>query len=104
MSKAYGILMTFELALSSHFLASEADMSVATTMIIFHVSGVVGCETLLWILIPEFLWWYMINVLLLLVASFCFFNCIGKISQLLHGTRLVAAGEGSNSEAQEAQV
>lgn len=51
------------------------------TIFIFHVSGVVGCEALLWILIvPDFFWWYIINLLLLPVASFCFnYNHINEL-------------------------
>ncbi|KAG4923699.1 hypothetical protein JHK87_049239 [Glycine soja] len=56
----------------SHVVASTAEMSLPTTIFIFHVSGIVACQTLMWVLVSEILWWYIINVLVLLVASFCF--------------------------------
>ncbi|QCE13897.1 hypothetical protein DEO72_LG11g895 [Vigna unguiculata] len=51
------ILLLFLTATCSHLLASTAQ-TTCPTIFIFHVSGVVGCEALLWILIsPEFIWW-----------------------------------------------
>jgi aspartate aminotransferase len=70
---------TFFLFLTSlfcHAVATMADYSFSTTRIIFHISGVVGCETLLWILLPQFWNWYIFNIFLLLVTSFCFYNFI----------------------------
>ncbi|KAL2332893.1 hypothetical protein Fmac_014106 [Flemingia macrophylla] len=62
-------------ALFSHVLASAGDMLDNNTLITFHVSGIVGCETLLWIILSDqFLWYFIINLLFLLIASFCFFN------------------------------
>ncbi|CAJ1960277.1 unnamed protein product [Sphenostylis stenocarpa] len=66
--------LLFVVAIFCHALAAIADTRFATTLITFHVSGVVGCETLLWVFLDEFLRYYIINALLLLVALFCFFN------------------------------
>ncbi|QCE13893.1 hypothetical protein DEO72_LG11g891 [Vigna unguiculata] len=76
------ILLLFLTATCSHLLASTAQ-TTCPTIFIFHVSGAVGCEVLLWILIaPQFLWWYIINVLLLLLASFCFnYNLINQLNR-----------------------
>ncbi|BAU00965.1 hypothetical protein LR48_Vigan10g282700 [Vigna angularis] len=77
-------VLLFLTAICSHVLVSTVQTTCPTNFI-FNVSGVVGCEALLWILIaPEFLWWYIINILLLLVASFCFnYN---RINELLRRT------------------
>lgn len=53
-------------------VAFTAEMTLPTTILVFHVSGIVGYQTLLWIVVAEFSWWYIINVIVLLVASFCF--------------------------------
>ncbi|AES70743.2 transmembrane protein, putative [Medicago truncatula] len=84
MHKAYTILMTLELGSIGvkYQVATMADMSFLTTMFIFHFSGVIGCETLLWILLPDFWNWYIINLFLLVITSFCFFNCIQNITKL----------------------
>jgi len=98
MHKIYTILMSMELAsigikyqgsnptfplfltaLFCHAVTTMADFSFPTTMIIFHFFGLVACETLLWILLPQFWNWYIINLFLLLVTSFCFFDCIHNI-------------------------
>lgn len=103
-------MLMFLTAMFCHAVASMADLSSQTTMIIFHLSGVVGCETLLWILLTEFWWWYVINLFLLLVTSFCFSisaNCMDSISSGLgrfrgtHGTNPDAA-RSPNAELQEA--
>ncbi|KAK2440823.1 hypothetical protein QL285_012191 [Trifolium repens] len=76
---AYTILMSLELGSIGimYQVTTMADMNLPSTMVIFHFSGVVGCETLLWILLPQLWNWYIIiNLFLLLVTSFCFFNCI----------------------------
>ncbi|QCD78064.1 hypothetical protein DEO72_LG1g1693 [Vigna unguiculata] len=65
--------LIFVVAIFCHALASIADSSFSA-IITFHVSGVVGCETLLWLFLSEFLRYYIINAILLLVAFFCFFN------------------------------
>jgi len=86
------ILLLFLTATCSHLLASTAQ-TTCPTIFIFHVSGVVGCEALLWILIsPEFIWWYIINLLLLLLASFCFnYNHINQlISHTTHDPNLAS--------------
>ncbi|QCE13898.1 hypothetical protein DEO72_LG11g896 [Vigna unguiculata] len=74
------ILLLFLTVTCSHLLASTAQTTLPT-IFIFHVSGAVGCEALLWILIaPEFLWCYVINLFLLLLASFCFnYNHINQL-------------------------
>ncbi|MCH95605.1 hypothetical protein A2U01_0016585 [Trifolium medium] len=48
MHKAYTILMSLELGSIGikYQVATMADMTLSTTMIIFDFSGVVGCETL----------------------------------------------------------
>ncbi|KAG2383831.1 uncharacterized protein HKW66_Vig0257380 [Vigna angularis] len=77
-------VLLFLTAICSHVLVSTVQTTCPTNFI-FNVSGVVGCEALLWILIaPEFLWWYIINILLLLVASFCFnYNPLNGLSLTL---------------------
>ncbi|KAK2386842.1 hypothetical protein QL285_060684 [Trifolium repens] len=54
---AYTILMSLELGSIGimYQVTTMADMNLPSTMVIFHFSGVVGCETLLWILLPQ-LW------------------------------------------------
>ncbi|RDY08654.1 hypothetical protein CR513_07092, partial [Mucuna pruriens] len=96
-------ILLFLTAMFSHVLAFTADMSVPTITKTFHVSGVVACETLLWILLSHFLWYSIINLLLLLLASFCFFNYILNITQLLC-TTISKAHQMPNMESQEAQV
>jgi len=66
--------MIFVTAMCCHVLASAAEMSMPTTIFIFHMSGISGCEALMWILVDEFRWCYVTNVLLLLAASCCFIN------------------------------
>ncbi|WVZ14648.1 hypothetical protein V8G54_012214 [Vigna mungo] len=77
-------VLLFLTAICSHLLVSTTQTTCPTNFI-FNVSGVVGCEALLWILIaPEFLWWCIINIFLLLVASFCFnYN---RINELIRST------------------
>ncbi|WVY93278.1 hypothetical protein V8G54_032366 [Vigna mungo] len=81
-------------AVCSHLIASAADMGNPNTIIIFYLSGIVACETLLWILIAQLSWFSLINFLVLLILKFLFshfltqlllpyFNCI---TQLLFGT------------------
>jgi len=79
----------FLTALFCHTVATMADLSFLTTMLIFHFSGVVGCEALLWILLPEFLKWYFFNMFLLVVISLCFLNftmAMDNITRLFRGT------------------
>ncbi|KAK7305330.1 hypothetical protein VNO77_43235 [Canavalia gladiata] len=79
------ITLFFYTVIFCHALASMADMSLSAS-IIFHVSGILGCEALFWILVTELLWYYIINLFLLLLASFCFFNYLAHIIHLLHLT------------------
>jgi len=67
----------FLTALFRHAVTTMADFSLPSTMIIFHFTGLV--TTLLWILLPQFWNWYIINLFLLLITSFCFFDCIYNI-------------------------
>jgi len=76
------ICFMFFTAVFCHAVATMADMNLPTTMIIFHFSGVVGCETLLWILLLDSWNWYIINLFILVATSFCFFNCIDDIIKL----------------------
>ena len=83
------ILVTFLTALFCHTVTTMAEMSFLTTRIVFHLSGVVGCETLLWILLPEFWKWYIFNMFLLVVTSLCFLNfmmAMDNITRLFCGT------------------
>jgi hypothetical protein len=45
----------------------------------------------LWIILPVFWKWYIINQFLLLVTSFCFFNTICSIAKLFLTTHSNAA-------------
>jgi len=81
------ILLLFLTAACSHLLASTAQ-TTCPTIFIFHVSGAVGCEALVWILIaPQFLWCYVINLFLLLLAYCLNYN---QINQLINTLLLVA--------------
>ncbi|CAI8596839.1 unnamed protein product [Vicia faba] len=74
----------FLIALPCHAVTTMSDLNFPTTMLMFHFTGVVGCETLLWILLPDFWKWYIINLFLLLVTSFCFFDFISSsVTKLL---------------------
>jgi hypothetical protein len=76
------IYILFLTSLCCHVVVTMADMSLPPTIIIFHFSGVVACETLLWILLPVFWKWFLINLFPLLVILFCFFNFIDYIPNL----------------------
>ncbi|KHN06278.1 hypothetical protein glysoja_030344 [Glycine soja] len=52
---------------------------LARSVIIFHRSGIVGCEVLMWVLLADILWYCMVNMLASLVAFLCFFNHIPNI-------------------------
>ncbi|WJX37341.1 aspartate transaminase aat1 [Trifolium repens] len=60
---AYTILMSLELGSIGimYQVTTMADMNLPSTMVIFHFSGVVGCETLLWILLPQLWNWKQIQ-------------------------------------------
>jgi len=90
----------FLVAIFCHALASIADSSFPATIITFHVSGVVGCETLLWLFLAEFLRYYIINAILLLLAFFFFFH------HLTHFTSHTPSDDVqlSNMESQETQM
>ncbi|PNX57485.1 hypothetical protein L195_g050425 [Trifolium pratense] len=95
-------MLLFLTALFSHAVTTMADMNLPSTTIIFHFSGVVGCETLLWILLPVYWKWYIINLFLLLVTSLCFFNFIHN-----NITKLALRSDEAlppNLELQDAQV
>jgi len=95
---------TFFLFLTSlfcHAVSTMADFSLPTTRIVFHFSGVVGCEALLCILLPQLWNWYIINLFLLMVTSLCFFDCI-----LINITKLFRSNDvhPPNLEQQETQI
>ncbi|KAK7305329.1 hypothetical protein VNO77_43234 [Canavalia gladiata] len=94
--------LLFVTAIMCHGVASIADTSVLPTIIIFHVSGVIACEALLWILVAEFWRCYIINVLVLFVASICF-NYKDTICHLICGTP-PNADQTPDLEPQEAQL
>ncbi|KAG4923711.1 hypothetical protein JHK87_049251 [Glycine soja] len=73
------LLLLFLAAIFSHVLASTADMTKQIIIITFHISGMTGCETLLWILIHDFMCYCMVNLLLLLLAKFFFFNQVAQL-------------------------
>ncbi|RHN67523.1 hypothetical protein MtrunA17_Chr3g0103601 [Medicago truncatula] len=58
-------------------------MSLPATIYIFHISGVVGCETLLWIILSQ-IWrnWFIINLFVSVVTLVCHTNCIELVYQL----------------------
>ncbi|CAL5202450.1 unnamed protein product [Lathyrus oleraceus] len=95
----------FLIALLCHAVTTVADLNFPTTMIMFHFTGVVGCETLLWILLPEFWKWYIINLFLLLVTSFCFFKSIASsfTKLLLPAHSNAATAQPPTLEPQESQ-
>ncbi|QCD78051.1 hypothetical protein DEO72_LG1g1680 [Vigna unguiculata] len=70
------ILSILVTAVFSHAIASAADMDQPNTIIIFYLSGIVACETLLWILIAHLYWFCLINFLLLLILQFLFFHLL----------------------------
>ena len=61
-------MILFLLALFCHAIALKGKISLPTVMII-HISGVIACETLLWMLVAEIWRCIIINVLLILVAA-----------------------------------
>jgi len=84
-------LFLFLTSLFSHAVSTIAGLNFPTTRIVFHFSGVVGCEILLWILLPKFWNWYIINLFLLFVTLLCFFNYILNITKLFLATHPNAA-------------
>ncbi|WVY94329.1 hypothetical protein V8G54_033417 [Vigna mungo] len=81
-------------SMKSMKVAYLADMDNPNTIIIFVLSGIVACETLLWILIAKLFWFSLVNFLVLLIFKFLFFHFITQlllpyfnfITQLLPGT------------------
>ncbi|KAG4923708.1 hypothetical protein GLYMA_18G068700v4 [Glycine max] len=69
----------FVAAITCHGLASMADTNLQGPVIIFHLSGIVGCEVLIWVLLTDILWYSMVNMLASLIAFVCFFNHIPNI-------------------------
>ncbi|RHN67521.1 hypothetical protein MtrunA17_Chr3g0103581 [Medicago truncatula] len=57
-------------------------MSLPATIYIFHFSGVVGCETLLWIILSQFSNWCIVNSFILVVTFVCHTNCIKLVHKL----------------------
>ena len=101
------ICFLFLTSLFCHAVSTMADMSYPTTKIIFHFSGVIGCEALLWILLPESRSWYIINIFILVVTSFCFFNCIEDIIKLFlltHTNAVISITQPLNLEPREASA
>ncbi|RZB51021.1 hypothetical protein D0Y65_047747 [Glycine soja] len=66
-------------SITCHVLASQADTNLQAPFIIFHVSGIVGCEVLIWVILTDILWYCMVNMLASIVAFICFFNHIPNI-------------------------
>ncbi|RHN67524.1 hypothetical protein MtrunA17_Chr3g0103611 [Medicago truncatula] len=69
-------LLLFLTSLCCHTVSSTADMSLPATIYIFHISGVVGVDTLLWIILSQFSNWCIINSFVLVVTLVCHTNCI----------------------------
>ena len=66
----------FVASITCHVLASMSDTNLQAPFIIFHLSGIVGCEVLIWVLLTDIFWYSMVNMLASLVAFICFFNHI----------------------------
>lgn len=97
-------ILVFFLAMFSHVLALTANMNFRSTIITFHVSGVVACDTLFWILRTEFFHYYVIiNLLLSLLAFFYFFNHIANITRFLCA-KVSNAVQMPDMESHESQV
>ncbi|KAK8468595.1 hypothetical protein PHAVU_006G088333 [Phaseolus vulgaris] len=100
-------------AMFSHVLASAADINKPITTITFHFSGILVCQTLLWILIPQLLCFSVINFLLLLIVNFLYFDFLTQllllsfncITQLLPGTPpSIVEMPNTEPQSQESQV
>jgi hypothetical protein len=78
------VYLLFLASLVCHVVVDTfGDPSLPITKIVFHFTGLVGCEALLWILVPVFWKWFVINLFLLLVISLCIFNFIDYITKLV---------------------
>ena len=75
-------MLLFLTSLFCHTVSSTADMSLPATLYIFHISSVVGVETLLWIILSQFSNWCIINSFLLVVTLVCHTNCIKLVPKL----------------------
>jgi len=64
-------MLLFLTSLCCHAVSSTTDMNFPTTEYIFHISGVVGVETLLWIILSQFSNWCIINSFILVVTFVC---------------------------------
>ncbi|KAH1197100.1 hypothetical protein GmHk_18G050972 [Glycine max] len=64
----------FVASITCHVLASMSDTNLQAPFIIFHLSGIVGCEVLIWVLLTDIFWYCMVNMLASLVAFLCFFS------------------------------
>ncbi|KAH1197115.1 hypothetical protein GmHk_18G050983 [Glycine max] len=69
----------FVASITCHGLASMAADTNLQALIIFYMSGIVGCEVLVWVLLADIFWYSMVNMLASIVAFLCFFNDILKI-------------------------
>ena len=69
----------FVASITCHGLACVTDINLQGSLIIFHLSGIVGCEVLMWVILIDILWYSMVNMLASLVAFICFFNDIPNI-------------------------
>lgn len=108
--------LLFLTATFSHVLASKADMTKQITIITFHLSGITAVETLLWILVPDFMWYSIVNLLLLLLAKFFFFfdhlaqlvvyffECISQLLLRLSSSNVDQMMPNSELQPQEDQV
>jgi len=75
-------MLLFLISLFCHAVAFTADMSFPTTIYIFHISGVVGVDTLLWTILSQFSNWCIINSFVSVVTFVCHTNCIELVYQL----------------------
>ena len=75
-------MLLFLISLCNHAVAFTTDMSFPTTIYIFHISGVVGCETLLWMIVSQISYWCIINSSVLVFTLACHANCIELAHQL----------------------
>ncbi|KAG4935305.1 hypothetical protein JHK82_049597 [Glycine max] len=71
--KAFVILFTLLLG------SVQIKYTNLQALIIFYMSGIVGCEVLVWVLLADIFWYSMVNMLASIVAFLCFFNDILKI-------------------------
>ncbi|KAG4377250.1 hypothetical protein GLYMA_18G069400v4 [Glycine max] len=69
----------FVASITCHVLASMAGTNLQAPLIIFHLSGIVGCEVLIWVLLADIFWYSMVNMFASIVAFICFFNHILNI-------------------------